>query len=139
MPDRGRPTYWRTCACGRRMSACATRCIECRRQAERPTPEQTAARFWSKVRKGDGCWEWQAKRFDNGYGSFAVSRNKNQGAHRVAWELTNGPIPAGMSVLHHCDNRPCVRPDHLFLGTQLDNMRDMLAKGRQRWRGQAAA
>lgn len=55
------------------------------------------------------------------------------GAHRYAWLITNGPIPAGASVLHHCDNPPCVRPDHLFLGNALDNAQDKVQKGRLRY------
>lgn len=86
-------------------------------------------RFWSKVRKGDGCWEWTAWINSNGYGEFTKD-HKNLKASRVSWILTYGPIPDGLFVCHHCDNPPCVRPDHLFLGTPLDNMRDMIAKGR---------
>lgn len=100
-------------------------------------------RFWSKVRKttDDSCWTWQAGRSKNprgkpGYGCFylgsRVDRTRRMhAAHRVAWELTNGPIPDGMKVLHRCDNVVCVRPDHLFLGTQGDNVKDMIAKGRK--------
>lgn len=89
-------------------------------------------RFWEKVQKADGdaCWEWTACLFtDSGYGCFSYER-KLQGAHRVSWQLANGPIPDGLWVLHECDNRKCVRPDHLFLGTPTDNARDMVQKGR---------
>lgn len=88
-------------------------------------------RFWEKVRRGGQgeCWEWQAAILDTGYGSFSFN-GKSGTAHRASWEIANGPIPDGLWVLHRCDNRKCVRPDHLFLGTQVDNMRDMAAKGR---------
>lgn len=93
----------------------------------RPT---IADRFWAKVNRGDDCWEWAGGRNQGtGYGFFSV-RSRTIGAHRAAWEVANGPIPAGIDVLHRCDNPPCVRPDHLFLGTHRDNMRDMRAKGR---------
>lgn len=85
-------------------------------------------RFWSKVRKGPDCWEWQAARTTWNYGAFWY-KGRDVGAHRVAWELAHGD-PGEFQVLHTCDNPPCVRPDHLFLGTQAANMRDMQAKGR---------
>jgi hypothetical protein len=87
-------------------------------------------RFWSKVAKGadDACWLWQAGRFKSGYGAFAM-RPHTKRAHRVAWELVNGPIPDGLHVLHECDTPPCCNPAHLFLGTHADNMRDRQSKG----------
>ena len=88
-----------------------------------------ASMFWGKVAKSDGCWEWQGTIKTDGYGAVVVSR-KQYLAHRYAWALTNGPIPDGMFVCHHCDNPRCVRPDHLFLGTALENNRDKMAKGR---------
>jgi hypothetical protein len=81
--------------------------------------------FWDRVLRGEDCWEWQAARTTAGYGEY-----RSTYAHRHAYELAVGPIPRGLFVLHHCDNPPCVRPDHLWLGTNADNMRDMVAKGR---------
>jgi hypothetical protein len=91
-------------------------------------------RFWLKVHIcPEGCWEWLAHRNWGGYGKFSVNTKgkiKSHFAHRMSWELTFGAIPTGLWVLHHCDNRCCVRPDHLFLGTRIDNMRDAMEKGR---------
>ena len=95
----------------------------------------TEERFWEKVRKSDNCWEWKATKYRSGYGQFRLD-GVPQGAHRVAWILTNGAISDssgyhGTCVLHSCDNRACVRPDHLFLGGQKENVRDMHRKGRE--------
>lgn len=91
-----------------------------------------AVRFWSAVRRIDGCWEWKGFRNHNGYGRLTF-HGRQYLAHRIAWELTKGAsIPKGMHVLHHCDNPPCVRPVHLWLGNDADNMRDRDAKGRGR-------
>lgn len=86
-------------------------------------------RFMSKVRVADGCWEWQASTKLTGYGQFWY-RERMALSHRVSWELHNGPLGESDYVLHHCDNRLCVRPDHLFIGSLSDNVQDMLAKGR---------
>ena len=89
-------------------------------------------RFWRFVRKqpGDYCWEWRGARNRSGYGFFTVEPGELRYAHRVAYELEVGPIPADRMVCHRCDNPSCVRPDHLFLGTALDNLRDASEKGR---------
>jgi hypothetical protein len=94
-----------------------------------------AERFWANVQKGDGCWEWQASCLRSGYGQFRVN-GRNRPTHQVAWELSNGPIPKdparrrSVCVLHKCDNRRCVNPEHLFLGSHADNVRDCVSKGR---------
>lgn len=93
-------------------------------------------RFWSKVDtngpifKGSPCWLWTAFVNKKGYGTIRISRGSMGMAHRVSWLLTYGEIPNGLHVLHKCDNPPCVNPEHLFLGTALDNNRDREAKGR---------
>ena len=87
-------------------------------------------RFWSKVQKIDGgCWLWIAYRDSKGYGSFGLD-GKVRKAHRVAYELTYGPLPEGAHVLHSCDNPSCVNPQHLRAGTHVDNMRDRVEHGR---------
>lgn len=103
--------------------------------AHKYTPEEFVAAFWSRVDKSPGlgpegeCWPWTGTRNQNGYGVVTVDGTR-QRAHRVAWAITNGPIPEGLHACHHCDNPPCCNPAHLFLGTPGDNMADMNAKGR---------
>jgi hypothetical protein len=91
-----------------------------------------AERFWDKVKKSNGCWTWTAGQMGAGYGCLYVATMKRMlQAHRVSWMLHHGSLPPkGVGVLHRCDNRLCVRPDHLFLGTQEDNVRDCREKGR---------
>lgn len=97
-----------------------------------PWPE----RFSSKTQvQATGCIEWIASRDGCGYGMFRFG-GRSQRAHRVAWILTFGGIPDGLQVLHKCDNPPCVNPDHLFLGTNHDNVLDAVAKGRHGGRGE---
>lgn len=86
-------------------------------------------RFWDKVRKTDECWNWVGCLNDDGYGSIRYE-NKARKAHRISYLLEYGAFDERLRVLHSCDNPTCVRPDHLFLGTQGDNMRDMVLKGR---------
>ena len=115
-PKRKRGTGWRPCP------------IVMPRNRE--VKQAMTERFYSKVRvSSSGCHIWTAALSDRGYGRFLVD-GKNRHAHRIAWELANGPIPRGLWVLHHCDNPRCVNPAHLFLGDVVANVRDMIAKGR---------
>lgn len=97
-----------------------------------PPKSDPIPRFWSKIRKSDGCWEWTASCYTTGYGCFCPNQNKVP-AHRYMWELVNGPIPDGLWVLHDCDNRICVRPDHLHLGTRRDNIDEAMSRKRTAW------
>ncbi len=91
-------------------------------------------RFWDNVSvQLEGCWDWVGWKNNGGYGSYPGYRDGKSmriSAHRSSYEMHNGLIPRGMFVLHTCDNPACVRPDHLRLGTQTDNMRDCAKKGR---------
>lgn len=94
-----------------------------------------AERLWSRVVKGDGdsCWLWTGATHEFGYGVITDRSSKRHvRAHRLSWELANGPIAGDLLVLHKCDNPRCVRPDHLFLGDHADNTTDKVSKGRQR-------
>ncbi len=104
------------------------------------TMRKTASdRFWEKVNKNGkqmphvpelgNCWEWTAVKFANGYGTFS-KEGKTVKAHRFSYELHFGAIGLGKDVCHKCDNKPCVRPDHLFEGTRSENLKDCVAKGR---------
>lgn len=85
--------------------------------------------FWSKVNMSEGCWDWQGGLISSGYGSAYHPKLGPQAAHRLAWILTNGDIPKGLYVLHKCDNKKCVNPDHLYLGTQKKNLEDAKLHG----------
>ena len=89
----------------------------------------TMVRFWAKVRKTETCWIWLSAKRQWGHGKFNIG-GRWYGAHRLAYEECVGPIPPGKLVLHRCDNASCVRPDHLYVGTNFDNMRDASARKR---------
>lgn len=103
------------------------------RRPQRSTPDITVLakrRLLSNINiTSGGCWEWIGARTGRGYGAVGLL-GKQYSTHRLSWEVYNGSIPPGLYVLHHCDNPPCFRPDHLFLGDGAANMTDKMAKGR---------
>lgn len=107
------------------------RCRACFRSNVRA---KALAEFWNRTDRSGECWVWTGDKLPTGYGvvRWKGLPHRHTRVHRIAWELARGPIPDGLWVLHRCDNPPCIRPDHLFLGTNADNMADMAAKGR--WR-----
>lgn len=136
--EKGKPRRWRCrCKCGTTkevkistiVSGRSRSCRACADKAAKPSLED---RFWPRVQKTDGCWLWTGPKNQFGYGHMNSGRYHGnvRSSHRVSWLIHFGPIPPGLFVLHRCDNPPCVRPDHLFLGTQSDNLADMRAKGR---------
>lgn len=119
---------------------CSQSCALAYRRQRAADPIVQAAQFWRHVQRSDdsgACWVWQGATDRRGYGSVRHGDHTDK-AHRVAWVLAYGPLPDGAWVLHRCDNRPCCRPAHLFLGDAAANMQDMAAKRRQ-WLQQCPA
>jgi len=93
-------------------------------------PASIEERFWSRVRFSDGCWLWEGSRFPGGYGRFSPRHRDEVGAHRFSYSLAHGTIPPKMCIMHFCENRHCVKPSHLWMGTYSDRTRAAIAKGR---------
>lgn len=119
-------------------SKCCSRSCAARVRPPSTPARPLADRLWEKVDRagpvhpvlGTRCWIWTRGLTTSGYGSISTGNGRTSATSRVAWEVTNGPIPAGLFACHHCDNPPCCNPEHLFLGTHADNARDMAEKGR---------
>lgn len=116
---------------------CNRTCFQKNRKLLPDKKGSLAEALWANVDKSniDGCWVWTGAITSGGYGHFHHRSTGLIRSHRASWIVANGEIPLGLFVLHRCDNRPCVRPDHLFLGTKKDNTQDMMAKGRAMFRG----
>lgn len=115
----------RLCVCPEHLRLASWREVGYDKHHRLPTTISRTAeeRFWQKVDKSEGCWLWTAATNPKGYGCFAPTPDNQMGAHRFSYMLAKGPIPDGLFVLHRCDVPACVRPDHLFLGTQRENIR----------------
>lgn len=103
-------------------------CAACsRKRMYFPAGTTTSERFWGRVDKGEGCWRWRgASRFGE-YGHMTI-KGKLWRTHRLAWKLTHGTLALDMMVCHRCDNKWCVRPDHLFIGSQKENIHDLIRR-----------
>lgn len=130
-------SHYNPCSkCGRLKLRQSSQCNDCRYRPFADVP----GRFWAKVDKSggpDACWPWAGHRSPQGYGKAPLPRAataiygaRAMQAHRLAYVLASGPIPAGLLVLHSCDNPPCCNPAHLRVGTYKDNLRDMYERGR---------
>ena len=94
--------------------------------------KNTVDDFWDNVDilSSDQCWTWNGAQDTDGYGTWTMGGRRNIKVHRMAYELSKGEIPEGLLILHTCDNPPCCNPNHLWVGTNADNMADKMAKGR---------
>lgn len=129
------------CDCGERKGVAATHLIRglvknCGCKQGRPVPVGDRLKRNCEVDESTGCWNWTAHRAKTGYGTLGIRTGLKQAtpcsAHRESYRHFVGPIPLGMNVCHKCDNRRCINPAHLWLGTQKENIQDMLSKGRGR-------
>lgn len=107
-------------------------CYTCSLTVRHGSAADKSIKFWSRIDKTEYCWNWTGPVSNRGHGCVTIDRIPMT-AYRYSWLLHNGPVPDKLYVLHKCDNRLCVKPDHLWLGTQSDNMQDMVSKGRHRY------